>query len=524
MTRSSVVRPPDPTLRSALWLAFAFAVTKLAFHIATTLWVKHIDYGYFRDEFYYIMCGRHLAWGYVDHGPIVAVQARLAETIFGDSLLGIRMLSAVAGAIRVFLTGILCWSLGGKRAAQALAMLMMLCAPLYLGIDSYLSMNSWESAFWMTALLALILIVRGASATLWWTILGVAAGLGLLNKPSEVFFLVAILIALLISPQRRILFTRQAAWGIALLILIATPNLLWQIHNHWPTLEFLHNGRVEGKNLRMSPLAFILNQILVIGPIGAFVWIAGLVHLLRHADRRWIGFTYLILLAIMIALGAKDYYFAPIYPVMFAAGGIAWQRRFSASPRMQQDRVIGWPLLTGITVVLSLLFLPASIPVLRPADFLSYAKIMHLPNSDTETGPHAALPQFYADRFGWQEEVDKITNIVNQLPPQDRAKAGIFCANYGEAGALEFLGHGLPPVISHHNNYWIWGPRGVTGEVMIVITVPDMKEMQSLYKDVTVVDQLDHPLSMPYEKRAIYLARGRKVSEQADWAESKFFF
>jgi 4-amino-4-deoxy-L-arabinose transferase-like glycosyltransferase len=546
MTRTTVVRPADPTLRSALWLAFAFAAAKLLLHIATTLWVRHIGYGYFRDEFYYIMCGRHLAWGYVDHGPMVALQARVSETLFGDSLLGIRMLSAVGGAIRVFLTGMLCWSLGGRRAGQALAMLMMLCAPLYLGIDSYLSMNSWESAFWMTALLALIMILRKAGTletagapysgqrcvgseapnnpVFWWTILGIAAGLGLLNKPSEVFFLIAILIALLISPQRRVLFTKRAAWGIALLILIATPNLIWQIHNHWPTLEFLHNGRAQGKNLRLNPLAFMLNQVLVIGPIGAFVWIAGLVHLLRNADRRWIGLTYLILLAIMIALGAKDYYFAPIYPVMFAAGGIAWQRRYATRPRLQQDRAIGWPLLTGITVALSLLFLPASIPVLKPAAYLHYAKTMHLPKTDSESGPQSVLPQFYADRFGWQEQVDTITRIVNQLPPEDRTKVGIFNGNYGEAGALEFLGHNLPPVISEHNNYWIWGTRGIDGEVMIINRRTTPEALSEFYDQVQIVGHVSHPLGMPYENHDIFLVRHRKMPLGPDWAESKFYY
>ena len=128
----------------------SFAAVKLALHVAANLWEAHIGYGYFRDEFYYILCGRNLAWGYVDHGPGVAVQAKLSLLLFGKSLAGLRFLSALGGAGRVFLTGMLAWSMGGRRPAQALAMIGVLVAPQYLGTDSFLSMNSYESLFWMT--------------------------------------------------------------------------------------------------------------------------------------------------------------------------------------------------------------------------------------------------------------------------------------------------------------------------------------------------------------------------------------
>src|SRR4051794_35928494 len=176
---STVVRPTDSSLQSALVLALIFAGIKLALHIATNLWEAHIGYGYFRDEFYYLICGRHLAWGFVDHGPIVALQARLSELVFGRSLAGIRMLSALAGATRVLLTGLLAWSFGGHKPAQALAMLGVLLAPQYLGIDSYLSMNSFESAFWMCCVLAVLLIQRGWSERIGWIAFGLSGGIGL---------------------------------------------------------------------------------------------------------------------------------------------------------------------------------------------------------------------------------------------------------------------------------------------------------------------------------------------------------
>jgi hypothetical protein len=508
-------------------LALLFAAIKLVFHIASTLWQQHIGYGYFRDEFYYLICGRHLAWGYVDQGPLVAVQARMAETLFGHSLLGIRILSALGGAIRVALTGLLCWALGGRRSAQVLAMLFVLAAPMYLAIDSFLSMNSWESAFWMPCVLALILILRGRSPHLWWTIFGISAGLGLLNKPSMTFFLVALALALLLTPQRKVLFTRYAAWGVVLLVLIALPNLIWQIHHHWPTLEFLHNGRVHGKNTRLAPLPFVANQIFTLGVPGAFVWFAGLVRLLRQAEQRWLGLTYCIFLVLMIALGAKDYYVSPIYPLLFAAGGVAWQQRFASRQRVQMDRLIAWPVFTIVVVLLWAIFLPASNPVLRPTTFLRYAHVLHLPNSDSETGKRAALPQFYADRFGWQEEVDQITAAVRQLSPEERAQAGIIADNYGEAGALDFLGHDLPPVISGHNNYWLWGPHNVGTKVLLVISGDLPQHFESLCREVQVVGKMDHPLAMPFEQhKKIYLLHdcSEAHSPRLHWEMYKFYY
>jgi Dolichyl-phosphate-mannose-protein mannosyltransferase len=524
---TTVVRPADPSLQSALRLAALFAAIKLLLHIATNLWEAHIGYGYFRDEFYYIICGRNLAWGYVDHGPGVAIQSKLALALFGKSLAGIRMLSAVGGAGRIFLTGILAWSLGGRRPAQALAMLGVLVAPQYLGTDSYLSMNSFESVFWMGCLLALILIVRGGSDKLW-LFFGLSAGLGLLNKPSMAFFLFTLLAALLLTPQRRLLFNKWAAAGIALLILITLPNLMWQIHNHWPTLEFLHNGQIANKNIKLGPLPFLGKQILNLQPVTALIWVPGLIWLLRNPlakNWRWLGLCFLFFLAMMMAMHAKDYYVAPIYPILFAAGGIAWEQRFASRWRVAENRIFAFPILETVIAVFGLIVLPLAIPVMQSSTWIAYTKAIHLYNSsdNTENESSGSLPQFYADRFGWQEEVDQVSRIYHSLSPEDQAKVGIYCSNYGEASAINFLGQGLPTAISGHNNYWLWGPRGATGDVMIVINGATPDEMRKFYTSVEIAGRMDNPLSMPYERRNIYLVRGRRKNVLDDWLSFKHY-
>jgi 4-amino-4-deoxy-L-arabinose transferase-like glycosyltransferase len=439
---STPFAPVPGRLSQALQLAAIFAVLKLALHIVATLYSTHIGYGYFRDELYYIVCGWFPAWGYVDQSPMVAWQGRLAILLFGKSLLGIRMFSAIAGAIRVFLTGLIAWSLGGRRGAQILAMLAVLIAPCYIGGDGYLSMNSFESIFWMGCILALIGIVRGAPPQ-WWLVVGVLGGLGLENKPSMTFFLVALLAGLLATPQRRVLRGRWFFAAIALTVLIALPNLLWQIHHHWPTWEFLHNGRVENKNVKLSPPAFVIEQILTLHPLNILVWGAGLVWLFfssRARGFRWIAATYLFCLAIMIALHAKDYYLVPIYPMLFAAGGLAWEGTSTQSTA----RVWRIATVSTLLVVTGALIFPMASPVLRPTVWTTYTRALRLTNKQQENQTEGPLPQFYADRFGWQELADKVTGIYNSLPAEERAKAGIYCSNYGEASASTFSATAFP--------------------------------------------------------------------------------
>jgi hypothetical protein len=532
MTSSAISRPTNSTLRQAVRVALIFAAVKLAFQFALTLWIEHLGYSYFRDEFYYIACGRHLAWGYVDHGPIVALQARLGEMLFGDSVFAIRILSATAGAVTIFLTGVLAWTLEGRRPAQALAMFGLIVCPQYIGTDGYLSMNSFEPVFWMTCVLAVLLILRGHSQRLGWLVLGLSAGVGLLNKPSIIVFLVALALGLLLTPQRRVLGSWWAAAGLALMILIALPYAHWQIHNHWPTLEFLRNGQSGHKNTIQNPAQFLLTQLLNMQPVNALIWIPGVVALLRAKSirhGRWLGLTYLFFFAIMLALHAKDYYLAAIYPAFFAAGGIAWERRFSASRAVQRNRIVAFPVFEGVLLVTSIIVLPMSSPVLRPAAWVRYTTALHLHGDKMETAATGPLPQFYADRFGWQQEVSIVQSAFRSLSPQDQQRVCIFTSNYGEAGAIDLLGaaHGagpLPPAMSGHNSYWLWGTHGCDPDLVIAVIGDRPSAVSQKYQSVQIVGRMDDPWAMPVEHKNIYLLRGRRPSAPFNWVEEKHYF
>jgi len=526
LTTSNV--PTDrANLRSVLWLCAIFAALKLAIHIVGNILAQRAGYGIFRDELYYLVCGRHLAFGYVDQPPMVALQARVSEILFGhDRMWTLRLIAGLAGAVKVFLTGLLVWALGGGRRAAALAMLGVLVAGVFLGIDSFLSMNSFEPVFWLTCVLALARIAQAQDEKVvraWWIVLGVSAGLGLENKISELFFLIAVLVALLLTPQRRILKSRWFGVAVLLIAVIALPHLLWQVRYHFPTLEWLVDVKKSGKDIVLPPLKFFLAQIFMLTPWTIFLWLSGFVWLLlSKAARpfRFLGVTYLLFLPLMMKLHAKDYYLAPIYPMLFAAGAVAWLS-WAKNTAWRLGLVSAYALLLIVGFVLTV---PFSIPVLSPQPFLAWAKTMHFKATDSEVHDATPLQQFFADRFGWHETVDKVARIYNALPPEERAITGIYTGNYGEASAINILGerYGLPTAISGHQNYWLWGPHGYTGEEMIIFYGgAKAADLSPYYASCTLEAKMDHPYAMPWEHGGIFLCRGRKETYAADWKDFK---
>ena len=345
------------------------------------------------------------------------------------------------------------------------------------------------------------------------------------------FFLIALLLALSITPQRRLLKSRWMLAGVALMLLLVAPYLAWQAHYHWPTWEFLQNGRTRHKNVILGPIAFLLAQLATLLPTSALLLIPGLVWLVRRERWRWLGLMFLFFLGIMFALHAKDYYVVPVYPILFAAGSLAWQDwRRKHAPRWAEARFFGFPILEAVLLLASALVLPMSNPVLPPDAWIRYATALHLTGkaSKTEMSDNGPLPQFYADRFGWQEEVDQVEKIVASLTPEERSHLILLCDNYGEASALNFLGHELPFAMSGHNNYWLWAGDGKgnlvsDGQVVIDIEDTTVEHLQHYVRSVQIVGHTGTTYSMPYEHKNIFLLRGLKQPFSLSWPEHRFY-
>jgi hypothetical protein len=315
------------------------------------------------------------------------------------------------------------------------------------------------------------------------------------------------------------------------------PNVLWQIHNHWPTLEFLRNGRKGGKNTILPLFPFFLSQFGNMQPLNALLWITGVVALLRaksirfaeNQTARWLGLTYIFFFIIMFFAHAKDYYLAGIYPAFFAAGAIAWEHPFSQSRAVLRNRTFAFPVFESLLVLTTLIILPLASPILRPATWVRYTAALHLRTIDTETSPTGPLPQFYADRFGWVQQVALVDQAFKTLTPAEQQHVCLFGSNYGEAGAIDFLNRtqhlGLPPAISGQNSYWGWGMHGCDTDTAIAVVGDTRQQLEAKYQHVDLIGQIDAPYAMPFERHHhIWLLRGRKPSPPFDWRDERFYF
>ena len=476
-------------------IVVGFAAITLLIHLFT-----NAGYGYFRDELYFIACSRHLAFGYVDMSPLCAWILRLQSTLFGDSLLALRLFPAIAHALTVALTGAIARELGGRGWSLILSCTAAAAALIYLAIGSFYSMNAFEPLFWMGCAYLLVRLINGGSEKLWLAF-GVVAGFGFLNKHSFAFFGIAVIAGLLLTPDRRHLARRWIYLGGFLAAAIALPNILWQMRHDWPTLELLRNVARSDKNVVLGPLDFISQQILIMNPATLPLWLSGLVWLLvaREGRRyRLLGIAYLVTLVEFIVMHGKHYYLAPIYPMLFAAGGVAVERLFAVRARWLK------PAFAAVMIGLAALLAPTILPILPPEKLVPYMRAIHFEPPRTETAHTAALPQHFADRFGWEEMVRSVARAYESLSPEDQRRAGIFCQNYGQAGAIDLFGakYGLPPALSGHQNYHLWGPRDYTGELLLVLDWPggDEAEQFRSVEDLGPVES--SPWAMPFEQRA----------------------
>ncbi|HVR09543.1 MAG TPA: glycosyltransferase family 39 protein, partial [Thermoanaerobaculia bacterium] len=509
VVRPAAAAPRWPVLAIEVW---GLSVVALALQLATLC-----RYGWFRDELYYAACGRRLAFGYVDHPPMVALLAWLSRVLLGESLPAQRLLPALAGAAVVLLAGLLARELGGGRRAQLLAAVCTLVAPRYLAAFHGLSTNTLEILVWTVAALAVARLAAGAEPR-HWLVFGAVAGVCLETKHSMLFFGLGLAVGLLLTPfGRRALRERWVYLGAAVAAALWLPNLLWEVAHGWPTLEFLRNAQAW-KNLPLSPAGFLADQVLAMQPLTLPVWAAGCGWLLvgRGARRfRVLGWTALTVAALLVAWKAKGYYLGPIFPLLFAAGataiegavgarapavatrtggatpvgaaaiegggglaGAAVTARSGRAGRRQPDgegrsRRGGWAVV-AIAVLLLLggaVTAPFGLPLLPPAAFVRYQAALGVKPGTTERQQLGELPQHYADMFGWPEMTAEVARVYRALPPPQQSRACVFGRNYGEAGAIEQLGRRLclPPAISGHNSYFLWGPGRCDGSVLILL-------------------------------------------------------
>jgi len=477
-----IERTPAVSLRPAI----ALAAGAFALH-----WWANNGYGYFRDELNYIACGEHLAWGFVDHPPMIPALAKLCRLLFGDSLRTIRLVPALASSGLIVLGAALARELGGKAYALLLASVAMLIAPIYLSNGSLLTTNCLEPIFWMTCAFCAIRAIR-LNDPRYWLGFGVSLGLGLEEKYSIGIFAVAVATGLLLTSQRRALKSPWIWAGAAAALLLFLPNVLWNVEHHWPFLELMRNIRASGRDVVLSPPQFLAQQVLLLHPLNAPIWMAGLGALLfgrRFAAYRLLGWSYLFTFAFFLATHGKNYYLAPVYPMLLAAGAVVIGDYLTG--RWSRAAVVTLMVAAGAQSM------PIAVPVLSPQRTLSYLKAMRAEVPRTEVSHTSALPQHYADQFGWMELAELAGKTWQQLPAEDKRDCPFFGQNYGQAGAIDFFGprYGMPAALSGHQSYFLWGPRGHSGRCVLV--ADDRREvLERLWSDVQYVGTTDSPYAL----------------------------
>jgi hypothetical protein len=412
-------------------------------------------YGYHRDELYFLAAGHHLAWGYPDQPPLVPLLARWLSAIDPGSVVVLRLPSAVAAAGTVTLTGLLARELGGRGPAQLLAAGAMATSALLYGADHYLNTATFDLLAWTLLLWLMVRILRTRNQPLW-LIVGVVAGIALLNSDLVAFLLAAVVAGIAIAGPRRVLASPWLWAGGAVAALIWAPYLVWQAQHGWPQLT-VSRAIAAGSSGTSQPRILLLPfQLVLISPYLSPVWIVGLLQLFRRSAFRWcraVAWAYPLLAVVFIATGGKSYYLAGMLPVLLAAGApptVDWIHRGRSNRRRAA---------VGIALVLT-------------AVGTVFATLPVLPESALHRSPIVSLNYDEGETVGWPTFVDQIAGVYDQLPASHRPVTAVLASNYGEAGAVEHYGpgFGLPAVAySGQNGFWYWGPPPTSTRTYITV-------------------------------------------------------
>jgi hypothetical protein len=498
-------------------LAFVAMLPFVLFIFSST--VK--PYGFFIDEVYFIACSKRLAWGYIDQPPLSIALLTAIQWLLGSSMLAIRLLPALSVAATVFVTGLIARQLGGSLGSMLLAASGVMVMPVLLVFGSFYSMNAYEPLIFTSIVLFIIKMLQTDNAR-YWIHVGILMGIGLEMKHTIVLYGFALVIGFLITKKRSLLWSSQVIWGGLACLLIILPNIVWQIVNHFPTLELYHNS-FTSKNIGKSPLQVIFEQIIFANPATFPLWFAGIIAGLFSRNKIYLPMVvaYVVLMVIMIAgQSSRPDRIAAIYPFFMAMGAITLEQFFKSKwlPATQVT-------LSVLMIMGGVIIAPLFCPLLPPAELKNYAGRLGI-HFDIEAGKKGEpIPQWLADRIGWPELAAQVADAYHALPLCEQQNAVIVSSNYGEAGALEIYGSqfGLPGVYGTHNSFHSWGPPSDTIRTFIgvFIDAEGVKDMFESVEEVSVFHCED--CTRPQRNIPIYILRGPKFSIKKEWPGFKIY-
>jgi len=510
---ASMSRKASPFLSGTAIVLYLAVARIVLYCLAAT------HYGYFRDELYYLACGEHPAWGYVDQPPLIAWIARLLQHTIGTSLWALHLLPALADAATILGAGLFARQLGGRRWAMFLAALAVFMAPVLLALSHLFTMNAFDPLLWLAIAWLVVRIAQTGREPLWLAV-GAIAGITMLNKYGVVFWLSGLVVGICLTPLRQSLRHRWFWLGCVLAAVMVLPNVLWQAQHNFPFLQLMHNIRQGGRDISLPPLPFLFAQAQMLAFAAALLVPFALLFSCSKQGRpfRALAWAYLVFLAELMVLHGKMYYLAPVYPILFAAGAVGVETTTAR-------KALVWvkPVLALAIAVVGGIYTPTVLPILSVPTFLAYEHAMGIEQQKFEHTQQGVLPQIYADMFGWEEIAQRVAVYYHTLSPEEQRKTAIFANNYGDAGAIDFFGpkDGLPKAIGNHQNYWIWGPRDYTGESVIILGAGNERDIEAGCTSYSIIGNTKDPLSRPDEWLPIYHCRGLKTNLQQLWPQLK---
>ena len=507
--------------KAAISVIALLAIASLALH---GLVLAVTPFGIHRDEFLYFSMGNHLRLWHMDFPPAIAMLAALSQAIFGHTVAAARVFPAIEGTVLIVLAALFAREMGGGKFAQGFAGFAVLVSPLFQRSATLFQPVVLDQIWWTAALLAIACVVRARSESRdtrnAWLAFGIAIGFGLLTKFSILFMCASVLVAVLATPMRRELLSPWPWIAVLIMIVIGSPSIIGQITLHFPVVAQMHDLKAT-QLAHVSVAEFLIAPILMLDPVGVVIVIAGALAMLFWKSLQpfaVVSLSCIFAFVLLLVLRGKPYYAGPIYPALFAAGGILLERmRFIRAVRIAS--ITRWGVVVVMTI-LSIITLPLGVPILSVAATAKYAaRIDGGAALRTNQGHKGTLPQDYADMLGWRAEAAALQSVYRSLSPAEQREAVIAAGNYGEAGAAEFYGKefGLPPVVSAAGSFWFFGPGTLPGNVVIAL-VDDPTELREVWDSVILARRLERPWSVSEERDVpIYIARDPHQTLQQVW-------
>ena len=488
-----------------LILIFSIALVNLLVFLITQLF---FSYGMFRDEYYYLACANRLDFGYVDHPPLSIWVLAIWKMFFGDSMIVIRFVPAIVSSTSLIVLGFFTQKVGGGKPAIIVAMISFMLAPIFLGMNTIYSMNTFDFLFWISSAYLFLRLIQTENK-IYWIWLGVVLGFGLLNKTSILWLGAGILIGTLFTPLRKDLRTKYPYIAFITALLIFSPYIIWNFTHDFAHLEFMRNAATR-KYGGLTPISFIMDQILIHNPLTILIWLPGIIFFFFRKDSeqyRALGFVWLTTFLILLINGhSKGEYISAAYQILFAGGAVMIGKWSAQHNRGWIKYSIAVPV-----IVIGILLSPFARPLLLPDNFINYQSAIGLEPPSNE-GHETVFPQFYSDMFGWEELAQNVSKVYQSLPQEERENTLVYCSNYGKAGAIEYYSkkYPLPKVICPHNSYWYWWPSSNNYATFIIIGGEIEDHLESL-NEVIKTGYHETKYAMPYENnQTIFIGRGLK--------------